>query len=184
MRQQTFPRFIVFESLEEVCLTKFLPFLIEKVISTRATPKTEKKTRNRNLLVEVDSQGQAESILKMKTFYTMKCRANPYEKLNTFKGVIRSKELALATEKEIASALGKQGVTNIRISIRKGKERILTFNQPHTRKEVKISYCLERVEQYILAPLKCFKCQKYGHHREACRGRQTCTKCSEKDPDH
>ena len=30
----------------------------------------------------------------------------------------------------------------------------------------------------------CFKCQKYGHHREACRGRHTCTKCGEKDPDH
>ena len=50
-----FLRFIVIESLEEVCLAKFSPFLIEKVISTRATPKTIKKTRNRNLLVEVDS---------------------------------------------------------------------------------------------------------------------------------
>ena len=34
------------------------------------------------------------------------------------------------------------------------------------------------------ASLRCFKCQKYGHHREACRGRQTYTKCGEKDPDH
>ena len=75
-----------------------------------------------------------------------KCRAYPHEKLNTSKEVIRCRELALATEEEIASSLGKQGVTNIRrISIRKGKEEIqtntyiLTFNQPHTRKEVKIS---------------------------------------------
>ena len=37
---------------------------------------------------------------------------------------------------------------------------------------VKIGYCLDRVEQYILALLGCFKCQKYGHHRETCRGRQ------------
>ena len=35
-----FPRFIVIESLEEACQAKFLPFLIEKVISARATPKT------------------------------------------------------------------------------------------------------------------------------------------------
>ena len=186
-----FPRFIVIESLEEVCLATFSPFLIEKGISTKASPKTVKKTRNGNLLVEVDSRRQAENKLKIKTFHTTKCRAYPHEKLNTSKGVIRSRELALATEDEIASALGKQGVTNIkRISIRKGEERIqtntyiLTFNKPQTPKEVKIGYCLERVKQYVPAPLRCFKCQKCGHHREACRGRQTCSKCGEKDPDH
>ena len=74
-----------------------------------------------------------------------------------------------------ASALGKQGVTNIkRISIRKGEQQIqtniLTYNKPQTLKEVKIGYCLERVEQYVPAPLRCFKYQKFGHHREACRG--------------
>ena len=97
-----------------------------------------------------------------------KCRAYPHEKLNTSKGVIRSRELALATEDEVASTLGKQGVKNIkRISIRKGEERIqtntyiLTFNKPQTPKEVKIGYCLESVEQYVSAPLRCFKCQKF-----------------------
>ena len=49
---------------------------------------------------------------------------------------------------------------------------------------MKIGYCLERVEQYVPAPLRCFKCQKYGHHREVCRGRQTCVKCGEKGADH
>ena len=120
-----------------------------------------------------------------------KCSAYSNEKLNTSKRVIRSRELALATEDRIASALGKQGVTNIkRISIRKGEQRIqtntyiLTFNKPRTPKEVKTGYCLERVEQYIPAPLRCFKCQKFGHHREACRERQTCAKCGENDPDY
>ena len=94
-----------------------------------------------------------------------KCRAYLHEKLNTSKKVIRSRELALATEDEIASALGKQGVTNIkRISIRKGEQPIqtntyiLTFNKPHTPNKVKIGYCLERVEQYIPAPVRGFKC--------------------------
>ena len=120
-----------------------------------------------------------------------KCRAYQHEKLNTSKGVIRRRELALATEDEMASALGKQGVTNIkRISIRKGEERIqtntyiLTFNKSQTPKEVKIGYGLERVEHYVPAPLRCFKCQKFGHHREAYRGRQTCSKCCEKNPNY
>ena len=45
-----------FESLEEVYLAKFSPFLIEKIMSTRATLKNVKKTWNGNLLVKVDSQ--------------------------------------------------------------------------------------------------------------------------------
>ena len=101
----------------------------------------------------------------MKTFQTTKCKGYLHEKLHISKGAISSWE--------IASALGKQGVINIRrISIRKGEERIqintytLTFNQPLTPREVKISCYLEKVEQYIPAHLRCFKCQKYGHHRE------------------
>ena len=57
----------------------------------------------------------------------MKCRAYSHEKLNTSKGVIRTRKLTLATEEEIALALEKQGVTNIgRIFIRKGEEQIQT----------------------------------------------------------
>ena len=61
---------------------------------------------------------------------------------------------------------------------------ILTFNQPHITKEVKISYCFDRVEEYVPPTLSCFKCQKYGHYGEVCRGRLTCEKCGEKDLDH
>ena len=136
-----------------------------------------KKIQNRNLLVKVRSQRQVESILKMKTFHTTKSKAYPHEKLNISKGVISGRELALATEEWMSSALKKQGVTNIkRIFIRKREEKIetntyiMTFNQPHIPKEVKIGYCVEMVEQYVPAPQRCFKCQKYGHHREACGG--------------
>ena len=135
--------------------------------------------------------GGRQKTLKIKTFHMTKCRAYQLEKLNTSKRVIRSWEFALDTEEEITLAMGKQGITNIwRISIRKGEERIQTntyiliFNQPHTPKEVKIGYCLVRVEQYVQPPPRGFKCQKYGHHREACRGRQTCAKCGKIDPDH
>ncbi len=80
-----FQRFIVIKYLEEVGRDKFLSFLIENFFSTRATPRTVKKTRNGNLFVEVDSRRQAENILKMKTFYTMKCRVYSHEKLHTSK---------------------------------------------------------------------------------------------------
>ena len=92
----------------------------------------------------------------------------------------------MVSEKKITATLGKQGVTNIRISIRKGEEGIqtntyiLTFNQPHTSKEVKIDYRLEKDEQYVPSTQRCFKGKKYRNHRDACRGQQTCAKCCEK----
>ena len=58
---------------------------------------------------------------------------------------------------------------------------ILTFEKPSIPKEIRIGYTIERVELYIPAPLRCFKCQKFGHHKEICRGRRV---CDELDPDH
>ena len=42
-KQSDFPRFIIIESLQDVKLDQLSPFLIEKIISTRSTPKTVKK---------------------------------------------------------------------------------------------------------------------------------------------
>ena len=63
------PRFIVIESLEGVCLAKSSLFLIEKIITTRASPKTVKKIRNGNLLVKVGSRRQAENIKNKNVSY-------------------------------------------------------------------------------------------------------------------
>ena len=109
--------------------------------------------------------------------------------LNTSKGVIRNRELVLATE-EMSASLGKKRVTNIkRIII--GKKRRKNRNkrlhpdiQPTPHSQGGEGIWVERIEQYATAPPRRFKCQKYGHYRKACRGRQTCAKCSEKDPDH
>ena len=90
-----FSRFIVIESSDEVSPAKPSSFLIEKVIKQGYTEKNVKKTRNRNLLVEVDSQRLPENLLKMKIFLTTKCNDYPYEKLNTSR-VIRSRECCIS----------------------------------------------------------------------------------------
>ena len=60
---------------------------------------------------------------------------------------------------------------------------ILTFEKPLIPKEIRIGYSIERLEQYIQAPLRCFPCQKFGHHKEIGRGRQVCD-TGKRDPDH
>ena len=141
-----------------------------------------------NRLLEVESKKHAENLLKMEKFHNLKCRAYPHAKLNTSKGVVRSKELSLAMPEEIEMAFKKQGIKEYtRITIRRNDETIqthtyiLTFEKPSIPKEIRTGYTIERVEQYIPASLRCYKCQKFGHHKEICRGRQVCGKC---DLDH
>ena len=82
-----------------------------------------------------------------------KYKAYPHELLNIYKRLVNNSDLDLALVEVMKTAPEKQGVTNIRwITIRKQiytNTYILIFNQLHIPKEVKIEYCLERVEQYI-----------------------------------
>ena len=59
------------------------------------------KIRSRNLLVEVDNKKYTENLIEMKTFNNLKWKVYPYGKLNISKGVIRNRELSLATPEEI-----------------------------------------------------------------------------------
>ena len=184
-----FSRFIVFKSLKETCQANLSLFVIEKVISSWATSRSDKNTRNGNFLVKVDSQKHAKNILKMKTFHRTKSQAYPCEKLNTSKRVITSRELSLATAEEITTGLGKQGATDIKRIIRKGRGEIQTntyilmFNQLKITLEVRIRYSLERVEQHIPHVLGTLDI-RYIHHDMACWRHQICKRGGEKDPDH
>ena len=104
-KQSDFPRFIIIESLQDVKLDQLSPFLIKKIISSRSNPKTVKKLQTENLIVEVESNKHAENLLKMEKFHNLKCRAYPHTKSNTSNGVVRSKELSLATLEEIEMTL-------------------------------------------------------------------------------
>ena len=108
--ESDFPRFIIIESLQDVKLDQLSPFLIKKIISSRSNPKTVKKLQIGNLLVEVESKKHAENLLKMGKFHNLKCRDYPHTKLNTSNGIVRSKELSLATLEEIESTFKKQGI--------------------------------------------------------------------------
>ena len=60
----------------------------------------------------------------------------------------------------------------------------LIFNKSIISKEIKIGFCFEKLEQYIPAPLRYFACEKYGHHKENCRGCLTCGRHRQKDPNY
>ena len=58
---------------------------------------------------------------------------------------------------------------------------ILTFNRTDLPREVKVGYVSVKVRPYVPAPMRCFKCLRFGHTRDSCRNRPTCGKCAATD---
>ncbi|GBN63073.1 hypothetical protein AVEN_116879-1 [Araneus ventricosus] len=54
----------------------------------------------------------------------------------------------------------------------------LTFSSTVLPSSIKAGYLNIRVRPYIPYPLRCFKCQKFGHSQTACRGKQICSRCA------
>ena len=162
-------------------ITKLSPFVVEKqLLSILGTPKSVKKLRNDTILVECFTKQQAENLLKHKTFFQTDVKIYPHKALNSCKGVVRCKELSLCSITEIQSNLKSQDVTEV---MRTTHTYILTFSSNLSQSE-KIGYMNVNVDMYIPNPLRCFKCQKYGHHISKCPGSPVCAKCGKEDENH
>ena len=190
-QSSSFPHFIVLQSIEEKPLSKINPFVVAKTLSGLINPVSVKKLNNGTILVEVDKKTYADNLLKLKSFGGLKIKAFAHLSLNSSKGVVRSSELSLCTLDEIKSNLQNQGVTDIkRISIKRNEETIntntyiFTFNKSQLPKELKVGYNLIKVSPYIPNPLRCYNCQKFGHHETKCLKSPVCKKCGESGSDH
>ena len=69
----SFPHFIVLESLEEKQLAKLNPIVIEKTIRGIVKPKSVKKLKDGNLLIEV-KKAYADNLLKITFLETSKSK--------------------------------------------------------------------------------------------------------------
>ena len=188
-----FPRFLVIEAEDSSNpITRLSPFIIEKQISSiLGTAKSVKRLRNDTLLVECFTMQQASNLLSNKTFFNKPVKIYPHKSLNTCKGVVRCRELSYCDPDEILSNLKSQGVREVkRISVsRNGTRRdtntyILTFASPNLPSSIKIGFLNVKVDVYVPNPLRCFKCQRYGHHESKCPNLPVCPKCSFEGQDH
>ncbi|GBL92310.1 hypothetical protein AVEN_54316-1, partial [Araneus ventricosus] len=132
---------------------------------------------------------QAENIKKLEKIGNIEVTVTPHRTLNYSKGVISESEFQRDLEEDLLDCLKDQKIISVRrITIKKNgqnfptKHLILTFNTPVLPKSVKIAYINCNVKHYIPNPLRCFKCQRFGHTLTACRSKQNCARCSL--PDH
>ncbi|GBM02078.1 hypothetical protein AVEN_209763-1 [Araneus ventricosus] len=188
-KRKSFPTFFVISriSTKNETFHGVSPFLVENAITgSVGEVKATKKLRSGDLLVEVESPKQAKEISNLKSLSRIPVTVKPHATLNSSKGVISCGELLNESEEKITEELKSHGVIHVRrITIRRDgqllntKHLILTFDSNKLPENIKAGYMRLSVRTYIPNPLRCFKCQRFGHSKTSCRGTLTCARCAE-----
>lgn len=55
---------------------------------------------------------------------------------------------------------------------------MIKFEEPVLPNKIYIGYMSYEVRPFIPPPLRCYKCQKYGHIAAVCKGKQRCGRCA------
>ncbi|XP_077516582.1 uncharacterized protein LOC144126926 [Amblyomma americanum] len=182
-----FPRFhVVHSEHEEQTARQVSPFIVTRTLTSAIGEGYKIKTlANGDLLLEVLYNHQQEKLSEVKSFGDIPVIISTHRSLNTVRGVISDDDLKYVTDEELLEGLKEQNVTNVyRIKIRRDNEEIptkqiaLTFAFSILPDSVEIGYIKLQLRQYIPNPRRCFKCQRYGHSSQSCRGQLTCAKCS------
>ncbi|GBN92450.1 hypothetical protein AVEN_272821-1 [Araneus ventricosus] len=162
------------------------PFLVHKLIlSTIGEVKNIKKLKSGDLLLEVSNTSQATTISKLTTLGNLNVKVSAHKNLNCSRGVISERGLKKHTESQLVQELSNQKVCGARrIQIKRdGKliptqHLILTFSAPELPKSIKAGYLSCPIKPYIANPIRCFKCQKFGHSQQASRSNsKICAQC-------
>jgi len=143
-----------------------------------------RKLRSGHLLVEVDRESHARNLLRSTKLVDTPIKVSAHRTLNSKKGVIRCRDILDCSDEEILENLKSQHVQEVRriVVTRDGTKRatgtfILTFGGTTLPKTVKVAYINVSVDPYIPSPMRCFKCQKFGHTKFNCRHTATCARC-------
>ena len=181
------PRFLIIHSeVEGKDISLLSPFLIEKAImSIAGEPKSIKNLRSGDLLIQCTKQPHETNLLKMKSFCGLKCTVKPHKSLNTSRGIVRCPALSKQSCEHILEFMGEQGVTDVRRinvhrdgALKPTNTFVFTFDSPVLPAIVRIGFIQAKIDVYIPNPLRCYKCQVFGHHENKCGRQAICVNCS------
>ncbi|XP_064462125.1 uncharacterized protein LOC135372449 [Ornithodoros turicata] len=163
------------------------PFFIEKAVASLSKNVTgTKRMRSGDLLLKCVSERDSKTILNATEMMGHKISASLHKTLNTCRGVISLSELIDVPAEDILVNLKDQQVIDVRkIKSRRNNEYIttrnviLTFDTPVLPEKLKVGYLTTDVRPYIPNPLRCFKCNRFGHAAGACTGRPCSARCGQ-----
>ena len=181
------PRWLVVtEQDESRPLSGLSPFAIAKGIKgLSGEPKSIKRLRSGALLVECATHLHSKMLLGSTTLVDRPIKVSVHRSLNSSKGVMRCRDLKGVSEGEIKQELASQGVTDVhRVMVKKGADKVptntffLTFCSVRLPECIKVGFLNVKVTLYVPSPLRCFRCQKFGHVKDKCPGKEVCGTCA------
>ena len=185
-QKQAFPKYHVVHSNHETKTVRTMsPFLVSKSLTNAIGPGYKvTKMGSGDLLLEVRDKEQYDKLGHLVAFGSFPISVTAHRTMNTVKGVVSDEDLVELTEAELLDGWKDQDVVNVqRITIRRNdteiptKHLILTFNSTTLPETLETGYVKLHVRPYIPNPRRCFKCQRFGHASQSCRGQLTCPKC-------
>src|SRR5436190_17635702 len=174
------PRFLVVKNVNG-SFEKENPFVLHKLLyGLVGTVKTVKKTRE-GLFIETVSAAQAERLLATKKLGSHDIEVSGHRTMNSSRVVVFCRDLLNCSVEEICEETRAQGVIDVRrIKKRENGQlvdtpnHILTFNTPKLPDTIKVAFYSLKVRIYIPAPMRCFRCQRFGHTSARCTNPPVC----------
>ncbi|XP_013859124.1 uncharacterized protein LOC106514416, partial [Austrofundulus limnaeus] len=143
-----------------------------------------KTLRDGSLLIIVKSEEQKNKILQIDNICKKSVREKKIIGENKItKGVITGIPINEDLEKLKRNVYDTEILKVTRLLRNVDGERVpsmsvlLEFKKDKLPDRIKIGFLSFPVRPYVPPPLRCFKCQRYGHVAEVCRGQQRCPKC-------
>nr|KAG5702023.1 hypothetical protein BaRGS_015758 [Batillaria attramentaria] len=179
---EIWPRFLIVHcTAEGKKAARLHPFLVGETLRSCTGRPDASRLRSGDLLVECKRKAHSNSLLQLQKIGDYPVTVSPHRSLNSSRGVIRDEALADLGEAELIRALKSQAVTHAKVF--KTGTIILTFGQPTAPEKLWAGFYWVKVKAFIPLPLRCFKCQRFGHGQASCRNDPTCAKCGGKDHD-
>ena len=172
--------FVTLKSKTQTRLSTVNSFIIKKVINVNIGTFTNvKKLASEDLLIETFNSKQVSSLMKLRRMHDIEIEASIPVSMNSCRGIASHRDFVDMTEDEIVdnmydqAVIGARKITKFVDGARRNTASVtLTFAVAKLPDRVDVGYERVPVRPYIPNPLRCFKCQLYGHHENACRSFQ------------
>jgi len=166
------------------------PLKLTKVLHDAVGTVDIKPLRDGSLMITCSDAKQRNDMIKMTNLGGREIKCFVWGQKKTVQGVITGISTELTTEEILENVSGAKVVKARRLLYLKNGTKqeslsiLLQFQEEMLPTRVKVGFMSFQVRPYVPPPLRCFKCQRFGHVAAICRGKQRCGKCGGEDHEY
>ena len=192
-RPETVSRFFIITIDDSTQSTPLNPFQLHRAVcrlgkASRVTLREDGKVE-----VEMETTEGAQKLLSSDALFydpkrgtgTVSIQVSAHPTKGFAMGVITAPDLKGVEEDEILEEMRDQGIQKVRrLQRREGDGMVpsdsivLSFSGEKLPGCVRVAWRSARVRPFVPYPIRCYRCQAYGHIASRCRGQERCGRCS------